>query len=100
MTFGVITKTVVAFQAYETVVNTSFWGVLFPMKEQILEMETSGQRTQWQWFSLFAEPALDLQPDYIVKYQSVQYRVMNRKDFLIYGYRQYTLQTDWQGVSP
>jgi hypothetical protein len=100
MQFGVITKQTIAFQVVETVVDYSFWGVLFPLNEQRLNMETQGQRTQWQWFKLFAEPAIDLQPDYIVIYLGVQYRVMDRKDYLIYGYREFTLQTDWINVSP
>lgn len=100
MNFTTIVKSVVNFQVVETPTTTSFWGNIEPMSDNQLRMLPEGQRTQWQWFNLYSEPAILLKPDEVVNYLGVQYRCMARRDYSLYGYMLFTLQTDWTGSGP
>lgn len=100
MVFTKIVKTVVNFQVVETPTRINFQGVIQPFTDQQLKMLPEGQRTQWQWWTMHCEPAVILQPDEVVYYLGVQYRVMAKKDCTLYGYNQYTLQTDWVNSGP
>lgn len=99
MTFGVVTKTVVNFQAVETMVDVSFQGVWQPLTERQLYLKPEGERA-WSWYWLHAEPALILDTDQVVVYLGVQYRVMTNKDYRLYGYVEYHLVQDWTGAGP
>lgn len=100
MTFTRVTKTIVNFQVVETPMNTNFWGDIQQFSDQKLRMLPEGQRTQWQWWLMHCEPAVVLLPDDVVNYLGNQLRVMTKKDFTLYGYLEYTLQSDWSGSGP
>ena len=99
MFFSKITKTVVDFQVIETTSPISFMGTWQPLSAQHLKMKPEGQRA-WKWFLLHAEPTLILQPDDVITWNSIQTRVMARKDYALYGFIEYELVQDYLGVSP
>ncbi len=99
MTFELVTKSVVAFQAYEVGSEIAFWGVIQPLSNRDLLLKPEGQRA-WTWLMLHAEPQLALNVDEVVKYLGVQYRIMGRKDYTLYGYVTYDLVQDWTGAGP
>lgn len=100
MTFTIVTKNVVNFQVVEVPTSISFWGNIVPFSDNQLRMLPEGQRTQWQYFDMYAEPATVLKPDEVIDYLGVQYRVLARRDYTLYGYVQYTLITDWTSSGP
>jgi hypothetical protein len=99
MTFETVVKTVVGFDVVETPTDVDFQGVWQPLSAQALMMKPEGQRA-WKWFQVHAQVGLALQPDEVIKYQGVQYRVMARWDFAIYGYNLYHLVNDYTGAGP
>jgi len=99
MAFVVLTKSVVNFQNVETKTQTSFRGIWQPFNAQQLRMKPEGERA-WRWFMLHADTSLELFPDDVVIYNSLQYRVMEKNDYLHYGYREYHLVEDFTGSGP
>lgn len=99
ITFGVITKTILDFQVVETVVDMSFHGVWQPLTGRQIMMKPEGQRA-WNWFMLHSDIQIDLKIDDIIVYLGKQFRVMNNKDYSLYGYRYYELVEDWTGTVP
>ena len=99
MTFGVVTKTTQNFQVVETVVETSFRGVIQPLSGRSLAMKPEGQR-QWKWIQVHSDPCLILKTDQIIVYLGTQYRVMSQQDFRLYGYVRYELANDYTGSGP
>jgi len=99
MTFGVITKTVSAFQLVEDVVNVTFHGVIQPLSGRQIEMKPEGQR-QWNWIMVHSDLTLKLEIDDIIIYLGKQYRVQNSKDYSLYKYFYYELVEDWEQAGP
>ena len=99
MTFDQIIKTSVGFQASETTTPINFRGILQPFTARQIFFKPEGQRA-WSWFTLHSDPVLELEVDDVVIYNSVQTRVMSRKDFTLYGYVEYELVQDWTGSGP
>lgn len=99
MIFGVVTKSVQNFQAYEEMVEVAFQGVWQPLQGKQLALKPEGQRA-WNWFQLHAEPSLVLDIDQVVLYLGVQYRVMSQKDYSLYGYIEYHFVSDWENSGP
>ena len=99
MVFGVVTKTVVNFQLVETKTSINFAGVWQPLTDRQLMIKPEGERA-WKWFWLHADPSLILEPDAVVTYLGVQYRVMAQKDYRLYGYVEYQLVEDYTGAGP
>jgi hypothetical protein len=99
MTFDVIVKTTVGFQASETTTPVDFRGTWQPFTDRQLFLRPEGQRA-WSWFWLHADTALVLNVDDVVIWNGKQTRVMARKDFALYGYVEYHLVQDWTGVGP
>lgn len=99
MTFSVVTKTVSGFDVVETKADVSFQGVWQPLSANQLQLKPEGQRS-WQWFRVHASPGLSLINDDVVTYQGIQYRVMAKYDFLIYGFNEYHLVNDYTGSGP
>lgn len=54
-----------------------------------------GER-DWQWESIHAFPTLQLQPDDIITFDDVDYRVMNKSDYKEYGYVVYEIVQDYE----
>lgn len=100
MVFNVVSKSTVNFQAVEVSNTINFWGFIFPYSDNQLRMLPEGQRTQWQYFKMYAEPATILKPDDVINYLGVQYRVLDRRDWSLNRIMEYSLITDWSGAGP
>lgn len=100
MNFTTVVKSVVNFQVVETPTVTNFWGNIQPFSDNQLKLIPEGQRTQWQYFEMHAEPAITLVPDDVVNYLGIQYRVLARRDYSLYGYLLFTLITDYTNSGP
>jgi hypothetical protein len=99
MIFGVVVKTVAAFQVVETMEQILFQGVWQPLNAKRLAMKPEGQQA-WSWFWVHSDPSLQLNVDQVVQYLGVQYRVMALKDYKLYGYMEYELVEDYTGSGP
>jgi len=99
MTFEPLQKTAVGFQAVEVGQPINFRGVIQPLSERQLLLKPEGQRA-WTWFTLHADTALVLGVDDVVLFKGKQTRVMARKDYVLYGYVEYSLVQDWTGAGP
>jgi len=99
MVFGRVTKSNVAYQDVESMVEVSFRGIIQPFTGRQLLIKPEGERS-WTWLMLHADPSLTLDTDEVVTYLGVQTRVMKQNDYRIYGYVQYELVQDWTGSGP
>ncbi len=99
MTFTRIVKSIINFQLVEAPVNASFQGVIQPFSAKKLEIAMVGQ-TAWSWYTIHVQLGFELQPDDVVNYLGVQYRVMEKSDFNIYGYTEYHAIQDYTGSGP
>lgn len=99
MTFKLVTKTVVNFQADEKSQDFSFMGTMQPLSYREIMIKPEGQRA-WTWWWLHADPSLLLNVDDVVNYSGKNYRVMGLKPYDNYGYREYHLIEDYTGSDP
>lgn len=104
LTFGIITKTITAFQVDETVTDVSFWGLVQPISGRELALKPEGQR-KWNHLEVYAQAApvgalLDLEPDSLIAFLGLQYRVIARKDYALYSYTYYELLQNYTGDVP
>lgn len=99
MTFTTVVKTIVNFQVVETPTNLNFLGVWQPQSPQQLALKPEGQRA-WQWYTLHAQLGFPLNPDDVVTYQGVQYRVSSKRDYSQYGFLEYEMHQDYSGSGP
>lgn len=99
MTFTRVTTTIVDFQAREVGVDFSFMGVWQPFTAKQLQILPEKERSR-SWFTLHAELGVVLDTDEVVKYLGIQYRVMEKIDYTIYGYVEYHLVQDDTGAGP
>lgn len=99
MTFGVITKTVVAMEVSESVIDTTFRGIIQPLSGRQINMKPEGQR-QWNWIMLHSDLTLKLEIDDIIIYLGKQYRIQNKKNYALYKYQYYELISDWLASGP
>lgn len=99
MTFTQIVKSVVNYQDVETPTNTQFLGVWQPFSAQKLMMKPEGER-KWKWFTVHTQIQLPLEPDDVVYYLTVQYRVMEKFDYSLYNFYEYHLANDYTGIGP
>lgn len=99
MTFGIVTKTVEAFQVNETVTDISFMGIWQPLSGRQLLLKPQGQR-KWNWTMLHSDTTLDLNPDDVILFLNIQYRVMVKKNYTLYQYNYFELVSDWTGSGP
>ena len=88
--FSLVTKTVVDFEVSEAAaINVTFLGVYYPMKPTQIALKPEGQRT-WQWWTMITTKQLSLD-DIIVDPNSVDFRVMVKKDYSQSGFYEYEL---------
>jgi hypothetical protein len=99
MIFTLIKKEVDGFQVLETPFPIHFQGIIMPLTERQLFLKPEGQRA-WSWFLLYSDLALDLKVDDVVDYLGKQTRVMTKKNWELYGYREFHLIQDWKGAGP
>jgi hypothetical protein len=99
MVFKTITKTVVNFQVVETPTIVNSMGTWQPFSAQQLLLKPEGQRV-WSWYQLHTDLSTKLNLDDVVIYQGIQYRVMSKLDYSLYGYLEYHLVSDFTGAGP
>ena len=98
MTFGVVTKADSNGFVKETKTVVDFLGVIVPTS-QSLRMKAEGQRA-WATDMVYCTPNLILINDDIVTYLGVQYRVLDKFNYQLYGYLGYALTQDFTGSGP
>lgn len=99
MIFEPIVKSVEGFELDELGDPISFRGVIQPLSNRDLLIKPEGQRA-WTWLMLHSDISLRLNVDDVVRWLGIQYRVMARKDYSIYGYMTYELVQDYTGSGP
>lgn len=99
MTFEPVAKEVDGFQVLEIGEPVSFWGNVQPLTGRQLQMKPEGER-KWNWIQVFAEPSINLSPDDVIIFLGIQYRVMSKKNFKLYGYVAFELVEDYTGAGP
>lgn len=104
LTFTKIVKTTVAYQLVETPTNISFWGLITPVYGRYLHIQEKGER-KWNRIQVFAQAGptdsmLDLNPDDVILYDGIQYRVVVKKNYEIYGYVHFELTQDYTRSGP
>ena len=99
MTFTMVAKIVAGFQVSEVASPLNFPGVIQPFTDEQLMQKPEGQRT-WTWYLLHADPVLELLIDDVVLWDGKQTRVMDKKNFRLYGFVEYSLVQDWTGAGP
>jgi len=99
LVFGLITKTVSAFQLIETVTDINFHGIIQPLSGKQIAMKPEGQR-QWNWIMVHSDLRLSLQIDDVVIFLGEQYRVQNKKNYSLYKYQYYELVQDYLNAGP
>ncbi len=95
LTFKKIVKSIVNYQAVETETIISTKGVRQPFSPQQLKVKPEGQRG-WKWETLHCLTNVVLVPDEIVEFNSIRYRVIEKKDYTEYGYIEYEIVQDFQ----
>lgn len=93
--FTMIKKTTENFQVIEKETKVVFQGIVENIKPSNLDMKPEGQR-KWRWISVWSSPELELQIDDRFNYQHVNYRVMSKNDWSVYGYVQYECMEDYE----
>lgn len=94
MTFDLITKAITDYDLTETATTISTKGVRQPFSAQQLSIKPEGQRA-WKWETLHCLPNVKLNPDDIVVFNGVRYRVMEKLDYSEYGYLEYHIIQDY-----
>ena len=98
MTFDLITKTITDYNLTETATTISTKGVRQPFSAQQLSIKPEGQRA-WKWEILHCLPNVKLNPDDIVVFNGVRYRVMEKLDYSEYGYLEYHIIQDYTAAT-
>lgn len=89
-TFKRVTKSIVDYQAVETLVDVSFKGVVAPLRQTDLDIKPEGQR-QWRWLEIHSTTDLQLALDDKLIWKAVNYRVMASHNWEDYGYWRYEI---------
>lgn len=95
MVFGVVVKTVEAFEVAEEITQTNFRGVWQPLTPEQIQIKPEGERS-WPWYMVHSDPSLILATDDIIIYETVRYRVKATSNYKEYGYNYYELVKDYQ----
>ncbi len=99
LTFIKIQKTVVDFDTVEAEQEYYAQGVKYVMKPQDVQTKPEGQR-MWIWSTILALPDLVLEPDEIIQFGTIRYRVKDKYDWKEYGFIQYDIIQDYQRSTP
>lgn len=94
MTFDLVTKALDEYDLKETTESINTRGVRQPFTAQQLSIKPEGQRA-WKWETLHCLPDVKLNPDDIVIFNTVKYRVMSKLDYTEYGYLEYHIVQDY-----
>jgi hypothetical protein len=85
---GIVCKYQQDYKTVESVLTEKYRAVIQPMQMKQLMIMPEGQRG-WAWYTLHAEPGLQLSIDDIVVINQTRYRVMAQQDWSDYGYVEY-----------
>lgn len=99
MTFVEVKKEMVNFQVCEIPYQVEFQGVWQPFSAQQLAMKPESQQA-WSWFMVHTQTNLELKLDDVFLYQAQQYRIMQKLNYMIYGYYEYHIVEDYKGSGP
>lgn len=99
MSFFRVTKTIVAYQVQEEMVELKTAGTWQPLKARDIAYKPEGQRA-FSWFRLHALPDFVLRDDEVVIKDGVQYRVQGKWAWNEYGYVEYHMFEDYTGRGP
>ena len=99
MTFDLVTKAITDFDLVETKTTVQTKGVRQPFSAQQLSIKPEGQRA-WRWETLHCLPNVKLNPDDIVIFNTIRYRVMDKLDYSEYGYLEYHIVQDYKEPEP
>jgi hypothetical protein len=95
--FVLVCKTLEDLIVTESFIPKQVRGARIPFKAQALYMRPIGERA-WKWETIFASPSLDLEvgDEIIFGEGETRYRVMERRDFAEYGYREFDICQGFQ----
>jgi len=99
LTFNRVVKTIKNFQNKETTEDITFQGSFQPLGAEKLMMKPIDQRS-WPWFQVHSFIQLPLVNDDVIKYEGIQYRVMERLDYKLNSYFEYHIVKDYKGAGP
>ena len=100
MKIGIVQKAQVHGLTQETIIYVPTKAVRQAFSAQQLMIRPEAERA-WRWYTLHATPDLVLKPDDIAIVQGLRMRVMEKFDYLEYGYVQYHVVEDYApGVLP
>jgi len=94
LTFTRVSKQIVNFSVVETRAPYSIMGVRQPLSAQALAMKPEGQRA-WKIEQIHAYPDVILNPDDIMIFNGIPYRVLDKIDYKEYGYVEYHITQDF-----
>lgn len=97
--FEQVVKTIVNFVVVETTTPIQFQGFVQTFTPRQLMMKPEGQRL-WKWKQILCWPGVPLKPDDVIRYEDIQYRVMESIDFKQYGYHEYHIVEDYVNSGP
>lgn len=90
VTFGLLTKDVIAGQVSERIDEVETQGVVQPLKPEAVARKPEGMRS-WIWLQVHAHPSFSLKTDEIIVYKGTRFRVDAKLDYTSYGYVEYHL---------
>lgn len=99
LSIEVVAKQTIGFELHETATTVKFRGVFQPLDAAQLIQKPEGQRA-WAWYWLHSDSSLRLNNDDVVIFNGARYRVMNVKDYSLYGYMDYHIVDDFTGSDP
>lgn len=99
LVFEKIVKSIVNFQVVETTTPMNFQGFVATEPKRTLVTASNGQRL-WRVKIVWAWPTVQLAPDDVVIYDSVQYRIGASIDFKQYGIIGYEMLQDYTFSGP
>jgi hypothetical protein len=94
MRASIVRSVLQEFETQERLYPVDFRGVRVPFKAQQLDKKPEGQRA-WRWEVLYATPELVLQPNDVIQFNCVRYRVDAKLDYSEYGYCEYHIVQDF-----
>ena len=94
MTFIKLAKSTVNFKTVEVQTPIEFEGCWQGTPAHVLALKPEGQRS-WKWYDCYTKTNLDLNPDEIISYLGVNYRVKSENDFSLHGIKIYSLVEDF-----
>ena len=99
MTANYVTQAVVNGDVIDTEVDKAIKGIIQPLKAEEVLLKDEAQRN-WSWYMVQVRQDLygELYPTQILIINSVSYKIMAKKDWVLNGYREYHAIRDFESV--